>query len=52
MDFFRIQDVAQFVAGETVETGEVGIRFGASLRMNNAQSQMFFISIEVAVIVQ
>ncbi len=31
MDFFGIQNVAQFVAGETVETGVVGIQFGAEL---------------------
>ena len=31
VDFFRIKNIAQFVAGETVETGVVGIQFGAEL---------------------
>jgi len=31
VDFFRIKNIAQFVAGETVETGVVGIQFGADL---------------------
>ena len=29
VDFFRIENIAQFVAGETIETGVVGIQFGA-----------------------
>lgn len=36
-DLFRIGNVAQFIAGETVETGVAGIQFGAELlRMNNS----------------
>ncbi len=31
VDFFGIENIAQFVAGETVETGVVGIQFGAEL---------------------
>ena len=31
VDFFGIQNIAQFVAGETVETGVVGVQFGAEL---------------------
>jgi hypothetical protein len=31
VDFFRIEKIAQLVAGETVETGVVGIQLGAEL---------------------
>ena len=33
MDFFRVdaKRVAQFIAGESVETGVVGVQFGAEL---------------------
>jgi len=31
VDFFGVENVAQFVAGETVETGVVGIQLGAEL---------------------
>ena len=31
VDFFRIENIAQFVAGETVETGVVGIQLRAEL---------------------
>ena len=28
VDFFGIEDIAQFIAGETVETGVIGVQFG------------------------
>jgi hypothetical protein len=31
IDFFRIENVAQLIAGETVETGVVGVQLGAEL---------------------
>lgn len=66
MDFFGIdavRRVAQFITGETVKTGVVGIQFGAAdfvptegftrnmLWMNNAQNQIFFVSIKVTIVV-
>ena len=31
VDFFGVENIAEFIAGETVETGVVGIEFGAEL---------------------